>query len=94
MPHFGPVRRKDLIRYLVKLGFNGPFSGGRHEFMLRESDGLRLTHCNGPQKLDSFLAILRGYPAPTERVARRPRTQQASDIPRQSEYASSCTRPR
>ncbi len=43
MPHFGPVRRRDLIRYLVKLGFNGPYSPASHENMLRESDGLRLT---------------------------------------------------
>jgi predicted RNA binding protein YcfA (HicA-like mRNA interferase family) len=33
MPSFGPVKRRDLIAYLCQLGFNGPFSGGRHEFM-------------------------------------------------------------
>ncbi len=43
MPHFGPIRRKDLIRFLKELGFSGPFSGGKHEFMVRESDRLRLT---------------------------------------------------
>lgn len=42
MPHFGPVRRKDFIRFLKELGFSGPYSGGRHEFMVRESDKLRL----------------------------------------------------
>lgn len=35
MPSFGPVRRRDLIAALRKLGFRGPFSGGRHEFMLK-----------------------------------------------------------
>ena len=33
MPPFGPVSRRDLIRFLRKLGFAGPFSGGRHQFM-------------------------------------------------------------
>ena len=36
MPSFGPVRRQDLIRYLRLLGFEGPYSGGRHQFMLRQ----------------------------------------------------------
>ena len=33
MPPFGPVSRRDLIRFRRKLGFAGPFSGGRHQFM-------------------------------------------------------------
>ena len=37
MPPFGPIRRRDLIIALRKLGFAGPFSGGRHEFM-RKAD--------------------------------------------------------
>jgi predicted RNA binding protein YcfA (HicA-like mRNA interferase family) len=37
MPAFGPIRRRDLIIALRKLGFTGPFSGGRHEFM-RKAD--------------------------------------------------------
>ena len=43
MPQFGPIRRKELIRLLKELGFSGPYSGGKHEFMVRESDQLRLT---------------------------------------------------
>ena len=27
MPEFGPIGRRDLIRYLRKLGFEGPYSG-------------------------------------------------------------------
>jgi hypothetical protein len=30
-----PVGRRELIGRLIELGFDGPFSGGRHEFMLR-----------------------------------------------------------
>ena len=43
MPPFGPIRRKELFRFLRELGFLGPYSGGKHEFMVRESDQLRLT---------------------------------------------------
>jgi predicted RNA binding protein YcfA (HicA-like mRNA interferase family) len=33
MPRFGPINRRDLIRYLKQLGFEGPYSGGRHQFL-------------------------------------------------------------
>jgi len=36
MPAWGPISRRQLIRALRTLGFQGPFSGGRHQFMLRE----------------------------------------------------------
>ncbi len=35
MPPIGPVKRKILTRYLKRLGFEGPFSGGKHEFMIK-----------------------------------------------------------
>ena len=35
MPPFGPVSRADLIRYLRRLGFSGPFAGGKHPIMMR-----------------------------------------------------------
>jgi predicted RNA binding protein YcfA (HicA-like mRNA interferase family) len=35
MPRWGPVPRRDLIRGLRELGFDGPYSGGRHQFMVR-----------------------------------------------------------
>ncbi len=31
----GPVSRRDFIRRLRALGFDGPYAGGNHEFMLR-----------------------------------------------------------
>ena len=34
MPRFGPIKRQDLIRYLRLVGFAGPYSGGRHQFMI------------------------------------------------------------
>lgn len=42
MPPFGPVARADLVRALRSLGFAGPFSGGKHEFMVRGDVTLRI----------------------------------------------------
>jgi predicted RNA binding protein YcfA (HicA-like mRNA interferase family) len=35
MPVFGPVKREVLIRSLRKSGFDGPYSGGKHQFMVK-----------------------------------------------------------
>lgn len=40
MPPFGSISRRDLIAALRAAGFEGPYSGGKHQFMVRE--GLRL----------------------------------------------------
>ncbi len=42
MPLFGSIKRKDLIRYLKDLGFEGPYSGGKHQFMIKEDLVLRI----------------------------------------------------
>ncbi len=42
MPQFGAVKRKDLIRFLKQLGFDGPYSGGRHQFMIKDDITLRI----------------------------------------------------
>lgn len=36
MPSFGPIKRIDLIRALREAGFDGPLTGGKHQFMVRE----------------------------------------------------------
>lgn len=36
------ISRTELIRRLRKLGFDGPYSGGRHSFMKRGSLKLRI----------------------------------------------------
>jgi predicted RNA binding protein YcfA (HicA-like mRNA interferase family) len=48
MPPFGPVKRSDLVRYLRKYGFEGPYSGGKHPFMIKGD--LTLTIPNPHQK--------------------------------------------
>jgi predicted RNA binding protein YcfA (HicA-like mRNA interferase family) len=55
MPPWGPIRRRELIATLRKLGFTGPYSGGKHEFM--EKDGLVLTVPN-PHRGDISVKLL------------------------------------
>jgi hypothetical protein len=31
----GPIKRKDLIALLKKAGFEGPYAGGKHQFMIK-----------------------------------------------------------
>mgnify|MGYP001599581324 CR=1 FL=1 len=49
MPKFGPVKRKDLIRYMRQLDFAGPYSGGKHQFMVKEHLKIRIPN---PHKSD------------------------------------------
>jgi len=35
MPKLRPIKRKDLIYYFEQLGFDGPFSGGNHQYMMK-----------------------------------------------------------
>ncbi|MGB5593379.1 MAG: type II toxin-antitoxin system HicA family toxin [Crocosphaera sp.] len=37
MPKFGPISRSELIRYLRRADFAGPYSGKRHQYMQKES---------------------------------------------------------
>ena len=42
MPHFGPLKRTELLKYLKALGFEGPYSGGKHQFVIKGALRLRL----------------------------------------------------
>lgn len=33
MPRFSPVSRRELVRKLKALGFEGPYLGGKHQWM-------------------------------------------------------------
>jgi len=48
MPPFGPAKREVLIRCLRKHGFEGPYFGGKHPFMVKGD--LTLTIPNPHQK--------------------------------------------
>ncbi len=41
MPPFNPISHKKLVQNLKQLGFDGPYSGGKHLFMIKGD--LRLT---------------------------------------------------
>ena len=56
MPELKPIKRKELIRCLKKVGFDGPFSGGKHQYMVKGN--MRLTIPNPHQKdISSSLLI-------------------------------------
>jgi len=60
MPRQSPVKHKELIKRLKLFGFQGPFAGGKHLFMIR--DDIRLTLPNPHQKeigIDLLRRILR-----------------------------------
>ena len=42
MPSFGPIKRRQLIAALRRNGFQGPFSGGNHEFMVKQALRVRV----------------------------------------------------
>lgn len=60
MPPFGPIKRRDLIRHLRQLGFDGPYSGGRHQFMVKGDITLSIPNPHHADIGRAFLArILR-----------------------------------
>jgi predicted RNA binding protein YcfA (HicA-like mRNA interferase family) len=60
MPTFGPVKRDVLIRCLLKFGFDGPYSGGKHPFMVKRDLTLTIPNPHHKDIGREFLArILR-----------------------------------
>ena len=55
MPPFGPIKRRDLIRALRHLGFDGPFPGGSHQYMSR---GQNKVHIPNPHRGDISKGLL------------------------------------
>lgn len=55
MPAWRPISRRDLVRTLRRLGFGGPFSGGKHQFMVR---GDRVLTIPNPHRNDIGLDLL------------------------------------
>ncbi|MFA5309275.1 MAG: type II toxin-antitoxin system HicA family toxin [Dehalococcoidales bacterium] len=42
MPRFGPIKRVAFIKFMRALGFEGPYSGTKHQFMIKGELRLRL----------------------------------------------------
>jgi predicted RNA binding protein YcfA (HicA-like mRNA interferase family) len=56
MPPWKPLKRRELIGALKRAGFSGPYSGGRHEFMVKGD--LALTIPN-PHAADISVGMLK-----------------------------------
>lgn len=60
MPAFGPLKWRDLVSYLKEAGFDGPYPGGKHQYMVKAE--LKLTIPNqhqGDISKDLLARILR-----------------------------------
>ncbi|OYV98997.1 MAG: hypothetical protein B7X11_05665 [Acidobacteria bacterium 37-65-4] len=55
MPPWAPTRRRDLIATLRRLGFTGPVSGGKHQFMTRGDVVLTIPN---PHRQDIGIGLL------------------------------------
>ena len=56
MTRLGSIKRKDLISALRQLGFEGPYAGGKHEYMQRN----RLkVHIPNPHQGDISVGLLK-----------------------------------
>ena len=49
MPAIRPIKQIELIRFLKKLDFIGPYSGGKHQFMVKGDLRIRIPN---PHKKD------------------------------------------
>jgi predicted RNA binding protein YcfA (HicA-like mRNA interferase family) len=58
MPEIKPIKQKELIHFLRKLDFIGPYSGGKHMFMVKGDLRIRIPN---PHKKDigkNFLELI------------------------------------
>ena len=55
MPKLGPIKRRDFIAHLKQLGFEGPFAGGKHDYMQRGAHRVRIPN---PHQGDISLDLL------------------------------------
>jgi predicted RNA binding protein YcfA (HicA-like mRNA interferase family) len=46
-PGLRPVARRELVRRLRALGFEGPFTGGKHQLMVRGTVTIRIPNPHG-----------------------------------------------
>ncbi len=60
MPKLSPVSWKDLVKRLRKLGFKGPYEGGKHPYMIRGDLTLTIPNPHrGDISVDLLKRILR-----------------------------------
>ena len=67
MPSSGPCSRRDLVKAFRELGWEGPFSGGKHEFMKKGSRKQRIPNDHGADiSWDLVRRILKQADIPVE----------------------------
>jgi len=49
------IHRKELIRKFKALGYSGPLSGGRHQFMIKGKKKIRIPNPHGSGDIDTIL---------------------------------------
>ena len=60
MPKLTPVSWRDLVKRLRDLGFDGPYEGGKHPYMMRGEDVLTLPNPHkGEVSVDLLSRVLR-----------------------------------
>jgi len=60
LPKLSPVSWKDLVKRLRKLGFKGPYEGGKHPYMIRGDLTLTIPNPHrGDISVDLLKRILR-----------------------------------
>ena len=59
MSKLQPVKWKDLVRKLKKLGFEGPFIGGKHPYMIKDNIVLTIPNAHKQEiSVDLLVRIL------------------------------------
>lgn len=56
MPRLGPTKHEDLIRGLRACGYDGPYAGGKHQFLKRGNYKLAISN---PHQGDISLPLLK-----------------------------------
>ena len=51
------ITRRELIKMFRKLSFSGPFTGGRHQFMIKDRQKIRIPNPHG--KGDISVSLLK-----------------------------------
>jgi predicted RNA binding protein YcfA (HicA-like mRNA interferase family) len=55
MVRLTPISRREFIRRMLALGFDGPYAGGKHEFLIRDERRLILPN---PHQGEISVALL------------------------------------
>ena len=55
MVRMTPISRREFIRRMLALGFDGPYAGGKHEFLIRNEQRLILPN---PHQGEISVALL------------------------------------